>query len=165
MGAHFAAIMGADARQAIDAAPDLVTPYLRAFVEHSERAELSFAQGLALEGEIYAELGALMERFDALICPTSGIPALRAGDDYTETKVVVDGVELDFYMDVALTTPFNICSRVPVLAVPSGFAANGVPTGVQIVGRTYDDETVFRVGAAVEEVRPWAYTAGNRPAL
>ena len=56
-------------------------------------------------------------------------------------------------------------SRCPVLAVPSGFADNGVPTGIQIVGRTYDDETVFRVGAALEQVRPWFDTPERRPAL
>ena len=56
-------------------------------------------------------------------------------------------------------------SRCPVLAVPSGFADNGVPTGVQIVGRTYDDETVFRVGAALEQVQPWFDTPARRPAL
>ena len=61
-----------------------------------------------------------------------------------------------------LTLPFNVMSRCPVLAVPSGLADNGVPTGVQIVGRTYDDETVFRVGAALERERPWA---DRRPAL
>jgi Asp-tRNA(Asn)/Glu-tRNA(Gln) amidotransferase A subunit family amidase len=56
-------------------------------------------------------------------------------------------------------------SRCPVLAMPSGFADNGVPTGIQIVGRTYDDETVFRVGAALEQVQPWFDTPERRPAL
>ncbi|MGW0659817.1 amidase [Streptodolium elevatio] len=163
--AHFAAVMGAEAGEATAAAPDLVTPYLRMFHEQTAASELSFAEGLALEGEIYAELGELLDRFDAMVCPTMALPAFPAGEDFTETKLVVDGVETDFYLHGSLTPPFNICSRVPVLAVPSGFAANGVPTGVQIVGKTYDDEMVFRVGAAVEEARPWAYTAGRRPAL
>ncbi|MDI2126327.1 amidase [Yinghuangia seranimata] len=163
--AHFAGIMGADAGEAIAAAPDLVTGYLRMFAEDAARvaAETSFLDGLKLEGEIYAELGALLERFDALVCPTTAVPALKAGDEYTETKLVVEGVELASYMDMAMTIPFNICSRVPVLAVPSGFASNGVPTGVQIVGKTYDDATVFTVGAAVEAVRPWGYADGRRP--
>ena len=39
--------------------------------------------------------------------------------------------------------------------MPSGFADNGVPTGVQIVARTFDDVTAFRVGAALERVRPF----------
>ena len=60
---------------------------------------------------------------------------------------------------------FNILSRCPVLAVPSGFADNGVPTGVQIVGRTYDDLTAFRVGAALELRAPVARPAGAAPAF
>jgi len=52
-----------------------------------------------------------------------------------------------------------------VLNVPSGFANNGVPTGVQIAGRTYDDETVFRIGSALEAVRPWLDTPERRPKL
>jgi Asp-tRNA(Asn)/Glu-tRNA(Gln) amidotransferase A subunit family amidase len=47
-------------------------------------------------------------------------------------------------------------SACPVLSVPSGVApSNGVPTGVQIVARTYDDVTAFRIGAALERERPW----------
>ena len=42
-----------------------------------------------------------------------------------------------------------------MLGVPSGVASNGVPTGVQIVGRTFDDVSAFRIGAALERVRPW----------
>ena len=51
--------------------------------------------------------------------------------------------------------PFNVCNRCPVLAVPSGVGANGIPTGIQIVGRTYADADVFRVGSALERERPW----------
>ena len=43
-----------------------------------------------------------------------------------------------------MTTPFNTMSRCPVLSMPSGRAKNGVPTGIQIVGRTYCDADVFR---------------------
>jgi aspartyl-tRNA(Asn)/glutamyl-tRNA(Gln) amidotransferase subunit A len=42
------------------------------------------------------------------------------------------------------------------MAVPSGFADNGVPTGVQLVARTYDDLTAFRAAAALERTKPWA---------
>lgn len=165
--AHFAGIFGADAGAAVAAEPDLVNAYLRGFAADAARvaAETSFLDGLGLEGRIYAELGALLEDFDALICPTTAVPALVADDDYTTTRLVIDGVETEHYMDMAMTIPFNICSRVPVLSVPSGFASNGVPTGVQIVGKTYDDEVVFHVAAALEAVRPWAYASGRRPAL
>ena len=49
-----------------------------------------------------------------------------------------------------MTYPFNMLSRCPVMSVPSGRVANGVPTGIQIVGRTYDDVAVFRAAAAYE---------------
>ena len=60
---------------------------------------------------------------------------------------------------------FNLFSRCPVLNVPSGFADNGVPTGIQIVGRTYDDLTPFRVGRACERARPWFDAPERRPRL
>ncbi len=44
-------------------------------------------------------------------------------------------------------------------------AKNGVPTGIQIVGRTFDDATVFRAGAALEKARPFFKDAGMRPAV
>ncbi|MEV5848689.1 hypothetical protein AB0M32_42660 [Streptomyces sp. NPDC051985] len=53
--------------------------------------------------------------------------------------------------------PFDVNNRCPVLNVPSGMSSWGVPTGLQIVGHTYDDATVFRVGKALEAVRPWSY--------
>jgi Asp-tRNA(Asn)/Glu-tRNA(Gln) amidotransferase A subunit family amidase len=53
-------------------------------------------------------------------------------------------------LNKALTYPFNLLSRHPVLAVPSGLASNSVPTGIQIVGPTFDEELVMRVGSALE---------------
>jgi len=52
-----------------------------------------------------------------------------------------------------------------VISLPSGLAANGVPTGLSIVGHTYDDVSVFRAAAALERARPWYTTAALRPKL
>ena len=54
-----------------------------------------------------------------------------------------------------MTLPFNIASRCPVLSIPSGRSRDGVPTGLSVVGKTYDDITVFRIAAAHEERFPW----------
>lgn len=61
--------------------------------------------------------------------------------------------------------PFNIASRCPVLSVPSGRSREGVPTGLSIVGRTFDDITAFRIAAAHEERMPWLDAPERRPAL
>ena len=62
-----------------------------------------------------------------------------------------------------MTIPFNICSRNPVLVGARRVRVNGVPVGMQIVGRRYDDVTPFRIGAALEQVRPWLDAPGRRP--
>jgi amidase len=65
-----------------------------------------------------------------------------------------------------MTTPFNAMSRCPVLSVPSGRAKNGVPTGIQIVGRTYSDADVFQAAMAYETAQgQWFRDAGTRPKL
>jgi aspartyl-tRNA(Asn)/glutamyl-tRNA(Gln) amidotransferase subunit A len=164
---HFGAIFAAASSAEAGDRFDLLMPYTRAFIEEAEAAarETSYVEGLVIEAQIYAELGALFERYDVLLCPTAGIPALLAGDDYTETTVTVDGVELGHYLEAVLTPAFNITNRCPVLAVPSGRASNGLPTGVQIVGPTYDDERGFRVGAVLERVRPWFGDPSWRPPI
>ena len=64
-----------------------------------------------------------------------------------------------------LTYPFNMLSRCPVMAVPSGNAKNNVPTGIQIIGKTFDDVSVCRAAAALEKVKPWLDCAERRPSL
>jgi len=163
--AHFGAIFGPSIAEAERSAPELLNAYTREFAARAAEAAATtgFLEGLEIEGRLYAELGALLERYDALLCPTTAIPALAADEDYTGTRLTIAGQEQPHYMAMAMTIGFNICSRCPVLSVPSGFSREGVPTGVQIVGRTYDDATVFRVGAAIETLRPWAYGPGHRP--
>ena len=146
---------------------DLMTPYA---LEMARWAEARGGGGtqldkLEIEGELYPRLGTLLERYDALICPTVGTRGLVAGDDYVGHGLEVGGEQLEFYFESILTPIFNVFSRCPVLAVPSGFGDNGVPTGIQIVGRTYDDLTPFRLGAACEAARPWLDVPSRRPEI
>ena len=55
----------------------------------------------------------------------------------------------------AMTLPFNMASSHPVLSLPSGRARNGVPTGAQIVGRSYGDADVIRAALALEQTNAW----------
>jgi aspartyl-tRNA(Asn)/glutamyl-tRNA(Gln) amidotransferase subunit A len=66
------------------------------------------------------------------------------------------------YVQWILTYPFNMMSQCPVASIPSGMSSLGIPTGLQIVGRTFDDLSVFRAAAAFEDARPWR---SRRPSL
>ncbi|HLI60101.1 MAG TPA: amidase [Solirubrobacteraceae bacterium] len=158
MSIHFATGFGAWLAGLVEAHPDLVSPYVPAVVRSikEEAGDASALDGWELECELYAPVGSLLERYDALVIPTCRVEGLDAGEDYVERPLVMaDGTELHADLEAFTTPVFNVMSRCPVLAVPSGRGARGGPTGVQIAGRTYDDLTVFRLGAALEAVRPW----------
>jgi aspartyl-tRNA(Asn)/glutamyl-tRNA(Gln) amidotransferase subunit A len=158
---HFAAIFGAEIGSAAEAFPDLVNDYVVAWAEEAARLSdepRSFLRGLELEQEFWVPIGELFESYDALLCPTWAVTGIPAGDSILGT-LFPDGGDNDRQFTCFMTTPFNVLSPCPVLAVPSGIASNGVPTGIQIVARTYDDVTAFRIGAALEQARPWPTTA------
>ena len=162
---HFGMIFGPSVREIYESRAEDLTSYARRFVIESDQvAKDDYVTGLALEAAIYAPLGALLEEFDALICPTFAVPALPAEYD-TDQPVLVNGRPREDWLDVLMTLPFNIASRCPVLSVPSGRSADGVPTGLSVVGRTYDDVTAFRVAAAHEERFGWLDAPDRRPPL
>ncbi|MBT6204771.1 MAG: amidase [Rhodospirillaceae bacterium] len=126
---------------------------------------MDYIESLNIAGEMYDTLGPILEKYDALICPTNALSAVPADFDSTTEKVKINGKEVDPFLGWVMTYPFNIMSRCPVMSVPSGLDRRGVPTGLQIVGRTYDDPTVFQIGAAVEAADPWYTKPSRRPKL
>ena len=74
--------------------------------------------------------------------------AVPADLDPTSTEVRINAISVDPVLGWVMTYPFNVLSRCPVMRVPSGRADTGVPTGIQIVGRSSDAASVFRAGAA-----------------
>ncbi len=147
--------------------PDQVMDYTQDFADRAftGAGAGSLWEKFELEAALYRPVGAVLNRYDALLCATNGTRGLVAGDSYIGHGPTVDGQPYRNYFDSILTPVFNLFSRCPVLSVPSGFAGNGVPTGIQIVGRPYDDLTPFRIGAACERVRPWLDAPERRPRI
>ena len=158
----FATYVGEVAREHGDLMTDYAIEFARLAAEQADGGTM--LEEIDIEAKLYVPVGELLEDYDALICPTVNTRGLAAGDGYVGRGIEVGGVDLPNYFDSIPTPVFNILSRCPVLAVPSGFADNGVPTGIQIVGRTYDDVTAFRVGAALELLRPWLDRPERQPA-
>lgn len=162
---HFGAIFGPSVRELYEQHGDELTSYARRFVtDAGEISKDDLVTGLELEGRVYAPLGALLAEYDALICPTFAVPALPAEYD-VDDAISVNGQPCGDWLDVMMTLPFNIASRCPVLSVPSGRSREGVPTGLSVVGKTYDDVTAFQVAAAHERRFPWFDDPARRPAL
>jgi Asp-tRNA(Asn)/Glu-tRNA(Gln) amidotransferase A subunit family amidase len=155
---HFGAIFGAWIGGELERHRDQLMPYAIDMAERSIAAleRSSYYDGLVREAELLADLARLHQQYELLVVPTCASRGLIAGDDYVGHAPEIGGWTPEYYLAACMTPPFNICSRSPVLAVPSGFADNGLPTSVQLVARSYDDVTAFRAGAALERMRPWA---------
>jgi aspartyl-tRNA(Asn)/glutamyl-tRNA(Gln) amidotransferase subunit A len=165
--AHWGSMMGPSMAEIGPLDDERFTDYARMFIElsNAEYTRIGVYGAAQLEGKIQMTIGAAFDNHDALICPTIGTTGFIAGEPYTENRLTVAGREIELYLLACQTVPFNIASRHPVLSVPSGRAANGVPTGVQVVARPYDDVTAFHVGAAAERELALTTSPAWRPAL
>ena len=86
-----------------------------------------------------------METHRVLICPVASVPAFRHG----EREWTIDGRTVRYLDAMSYTQWFNILGN-PAAVVPAGRSPEGLPIGVQIVGRPYEEELVLAVAAAVE---------------
>jgi len=92
-----------------------------------------------------------MRRYPVLICPTAAIPAFRHG----EREWRVEGKTVKYLDAWSYCEWFNLLG-FPAVVVPVSYSDEGLPIGVQIVGRPWDEETVLAVAAKLERERgPW----------
>jgi aspartyl-tRNA(Asn)/glutamyl-tRNA(Gln) amidotransferase subunit A len=83
----------------------------------------------------------VFEKFDVIVGPTTPTPAFKIGEKTDDP--------LTMYANDILTIPVNLAG-VPGISVPCGFS-NGLPLGLQIIGKHYDERTVYRVAHAFEQ--------------
>ena len=124
------------------------TPYLNWLIGRFRGRRNSVMQAATLASQMHRELDAKLwsRGVRALVCPTVLTTAVPAELDLTTARTLdIDGTSVDSYLGWVWTTPFNLLSRYPALAVPTGLAANGVPTSMQVVAPPFADESVFAV--------------------
>jgi aspartyl-tRNA(Asn)/glutamyl-tRNA(Gln) amidotransferase subunit A len=145
--------------QSFDRVRDLLDPGLVNVIERGDRIMAKDLMAAQLRRNAYfQDMRQFMERFDLLLTPTLPVTAFRAGADAPEADAPDRETPLDW---TPFTYPFNLTGQ-PAATVPCGFGDDGLPVGLQIVGRWKDDTTVLRAAAAFEEAQPWA---GQRPPI
>ncbi len=92
------------------------------------------------------------EKYDLLLTPTLAVPPF---DVESMGPRHIDGVKVSPTGWLNFTFPFNLTGQ-PAATVPAGWTDDGLPIGLQIIGRRHDDVTVLRAAAAFEEAAPWA---------
>jgi amidase/aspartyl-tRNA(Asn)/glutamyl-tRNA(Gln) amidotransferase subunit A len=103
----------------------------------------------------------LLEEYDLLASATLAVPPVENREDgNTVGPTEIDGEPVDPLVGWCLTYPFNMTGH-PSASVPAGLDDDGLPVGLQLTGRRFEDETVLAASAAFERERPWhdAYDA------
>ena len=119
--------------------------------DYLQAARLRARLTRAFVDEVFGEV-------DAILAPTIPEPAPALA---TVTAPPVEEIVRRMGRFSRLTRPFNGLG-LPVLAVPAGFASDGRPLGLQIVGRPFDEASVLRLGHAWEHAADWRT---RRPSL
>jgi aspartyl-tRNA(Asn)/glutamyl-tRNA(Gln) amidotransferase subunit A len=130
----------------------LLDPGLRACVEDAVRMTgLDYSDALTARNEFWHDVRRVYESFDLLLTPTLPVPPFAVGQDNADPLPGQDFGELQW---VQFTYPFNLTGQ-PACSIPAGWTESGLPVGLQIVGRRFDDALVLRAARAFEQVQPW----------
>jgi aspartyl-tRNA(Asn)/glutamyl-tRNA(Gln) amidotransferase subunit A len=128
----------------------LLDPGLKEVFEQSKSITLDdHLEAQKQRGALGAKMRQFMDRYDLLLTPSLPITAFEAG------KLAPDAVLAGKWVDwTPFSYPFNLTQQ-PAASVPCGFTAGGLPVGLQIVGRMFDDWTVLRAAHAYEQAHDW----------
>ncbi len=88
----------------------------------------------------------VFKQCDAILAPVTPTPAYKLGEKTDDP--------LKMYLDDILTTPVNLAGNC-ALSLPCGFSASGLPIGLQIIGDSFAEETILKVGHAYEQTTEW----------
>ncbi|MBY0572958.1 MAG: amidase [Undibacterium sp.] len=117
-----------------------------------------YMEALSIQDKMINIMENFLTDFDVFICPVSAVTAFNhhlASKAYGNFNIYnqplkVDGVELHYYMATqAYTTPFSL-TESPVLALPIGLDSQGLPIGVQLLGKRYEDFKLLKIGKAID---------------
>lgn len=120
----------------------------------SSMTAIAYEQAQQQRSNLSRTIGAFFQDFDFLITPTTSVSGFALELDFPPT---IDGhsvsSQLDWYPH---TFPFSMTGQ-PAISVPAGWTDEGLPVGIQIVGRRFDDAKVLQLAAAFEAMRPWRH--------
>jgi amidase/aspartyl-tRNA(Asn)/glutamyl-tRNA(Gln) amidotransferase subunit A len=137
---------------------DLPPEYLAWVERYRDMPIAELAADQVARSEVYDAIQGVFANYDLLVTPTVGcLPVKNATDGNTVGPSTVAGEAVDPLIGWCLTYPFNFTGH-PAASAPAGLSRNGLPIGMQIVGRRYADLDVLAASAVFERLRPWQAT-------
>ncbi|PYO05756.1 MAG: amidase [Candidatus Rokuibacteriota bacterium] len=141
-----------------DAEPDMDPSLVRFIRRGGAVTARDYLRAVTRVEEYWREAQTFLERFDVLLMPTVAALPFAAG---AHPPREIAGQDVSVLGWMPFTYPFNLTGQ-PAASVPAGWTDEGLPVGLQIVGRRHADGTVLAASAAFEAASPWR---DHRPAM
>ncbi len=136
--------------------PDTLEATTWAAARHGEAlSALELQRALAVYNLVSRQVGAFFEHYDVLLSPTVAAPPFPLGFLDANTPRAARDWYAFIFGQCPFTSLFNATGQ-PAMSVPLHWSADGLPIGVQFVGRFADEATLFRLAGQLEQARPWA---------
>jgi amidase/aspartyl-tRNA(Asn)/glutamyl-tRNA(Gln) amidotransferase subunit A len=134
---------------------DFPPEYLH-WVEAAQRmSALDLYRDQDVRTEIFNAIQGVFNDYDLLVTPTlANLPVDNALDGNTVGPSVINGEKVDSLIGWCLTYFVNFTGH-PAASIPAGMSDNGLPIGMQIIGRRNADVDVLAASGAFERLRPW----------
>ncbi len=131
---------------------DNMTPHVVDFLRTRWTAE-QFTDALLARKAVNNKMWRFMRNYDLLLTPTLAVPPFEVGIQGPE---MIEGRKVEPTEWLHFTYPLNFTGQ-PAASIPAGFTADGLPIGLQIIGRHLADPLVLKASAAFEEAAPWKH--------
>jgi aspartyl-tRNA(Asn)/glutamyl-tRNA(Gln) amidotransferase subunit A len=128
-----------------------MSPHLVELINQAWSAE-ALTDAKMLRQQVCNHMWRFMANYDLLLTPTLAAPPFAIGP---QGPALIEGRAAQPFEWIPFTFPMNMTGQ-PAASIPAGFTRDGLPIGLQIVGRHLDDRTVLAACAAFERARPWA---------
>jgi Asp-tRNA(Asn)/Glu-tRNA(Gln) amidotransferase A subunit family amidase len=146
----------------VDEHGDRMDERVLSLIAHGASLSAAHVKRLDIERtDLWRRVAPFLGVYDAILCPTMAVapPAAEKAEwDRTPPPTSPTGGR---YHAPDMTSVWNLLSPCPALSVPCGWHRDGLPIGLQIVGRRWREDTVLRIGRAVEVALP--EVASRRP--
>jgi Asp-tRNA(Asn)/Glu-tRNA(Gln) amidotransferase A subunit family amidase len=156
---HYAAIAHHWKAEGIDLlgehASELTPQFRQMMIDAQKISAVDHALDDVLRTGVFDGLQAAFESYDLVVSPTLAIPpVVNAADGNTVGPTEINGDTVDPLIGWCMTFPINFTGH-PAISVPAGLTPEGLPVGLQIIGRRYADESVLALASRFEQARPW----------
>jgi amidase len=140
--------------------PDAFKDTLKNEIEEGLRLTgTDLAHAETAHGQLWRHFQAFLEKYEYFVLPTTQLPAFDVNTPY---PTEIAGVKFDNYIDWMKSCWYISSTGNPAASVPGGFTPEGLPVGVQIVGRNREDFSVLQIAHAFEQATGFGK---RRPAI